>query len=55
MAVKIGFIGCGGIANLHVKKLAKVPKAKMVAFCDVDLQRAKNMAKLVGARTYSNH
>ena len=53
--VNLGFIGCGGIANNHMQKLTKIPKAKMVAFCDVDLQKAKKTAESVGARAYSDY
>ncbi len=43
--VRIGFIGTGGIAGSHLKKLAETPEAKPVAFCDVDIVRAQNAAK----------
>ena len=34
--VKIGVIGCGGIANgKHMPSYAKNPDAKLVAFCDI--------------------
>lgn len=32
--VNIGFIGCGGISHLHVRRLSKVPEAKIAALCD---------------------
>lgn len=32
--VRIGFIGCGGIAQWHVQRLSKVAEAKIVALCD---------------------
>lgn len=48
MAVRIGFIGCGGIANWHMGHLAKIKDAKMVAFCDTDKDRA-----LKAAETYN--
>jgi len=32
--VKVGIIGCGGIANgKHMPSLAKLPNVKMAAFC----------------------
>ena len=55
MNVNLGFIGCGGMTNTHVQKLTKIPEAKMVAFCDIDLQKAKKAAEPVGARAYSNY
>ncbi len=39
--VRIGIIGCGGIANgKHMPSLSKLPNVKMVAFCDIIEQRA---------------
>jgi predicted dehydrogenase len=32
--VRVGFIGCGGIANMHVRNLAEVPEAEIVALTD---------------------
>lgn len=39
--VRIGFIGCGGIAHGHVRNLAAVPEARIVALCDTDPNRIK--------------
>ena len=39
--VRIGIIGCGGIANgKHMPSLKKLPNVEMVAFCDIIEQRA---------------
>jgi len=43
--VRIGFIGTGGIANAHLKRMAEVEAASPVAFCDVDITRAEEKAK----------
>ncbi|MGX7031458.1 Gfo/Idh/MocA family protein [Vagococcus zengguangii] len=41
MSVKVGIIGCGGIANgKHMPSLAKVENVEMVAFCDIIEERA---------------
>ncbi|MBC2367472.1 Gfo/Idh/MocA family oxidoreductase [Listeria booriae] len=41
MTLKIGIIGCGGIANgKHMPSLKSVAEAKMVAFCDIVEERA---------------
>lgn len=43
--LKIGIIGCGGIANgKHMPSLAKQKNAKMVAFCDILPERAEKAA-----------
>ena len=35
MAVKIGFVGTGNIANHHMRTIAQIDRAHMSAFCDV--------------------
>ncbi|MFC4779391.1 Gfo/Idh/MocA family protein [Paenibacillus sp. GCM10023252] len=40
--VRVGIIGCGGIANgKHMPSLATVNDAEMVAFCDLEIGRAE--------------
>ena len=47
--VRIGIIGCGGIANgKHMPSLAKLPNVKMVAFCDIVKEKAEAAAKKFG-------
>ncbi len=57
--VRIGIIGCGGIANgKHMPALAKVPQAEMVAFCDIVIERAEKAAKqfgIPGAKVYEDY
>ena len=55
MAVKIGFIGCGGIANAHMRSLAQIKDARMVAFCDLQKERAEAAAKMYGGEVYTNY
>ena len=39
--LRIGIIGCGGIANgKHMPALKKLPNVEMVAFCDIIEERA---------------
>ncbi len=41
MTLKIGIIGCGGIANgKHMPALKQVKEVEMVAFCDIDKEKA---------------
>ena len=48
--VRIGLIGCGGIANgKHMPALSKLPHVEMVAFCDLIEERAQKAAKEYGA------
>ncbi len=47
--VKIGIIGCGGIANgKHMPALSRIPNAKMVAFCDIIPERAEKACAKYG-------
>jgi len=43
--LRIGFLGCGGIASAHAKTLAQLPQARMVAFCDIQRERAERFSR----------
>ena len=57
--LKIGIIGCGGIANgKHMPTLAKMKDVEMVAFCDIVRERAEAAAKKYGtpdAKVYTDY
>ena len=57
--VRIGIIGCGGIANgKHMPSLKKVAEAKMVAFCDIIEEKAIKAAREYGepdAKVYTDY
>ena len=57
--VKIGIIGCGGIAkNKHMPALSKLPNVRMVAFCDIIPERAEMAKQKFGtedAKTYVDY
>ncbi len=57
--VRIGIIGCGGIANgKHMPALSKLPEVQMVAFCDLVPERAEKAAKEYGtedAKVYTDY
>ncbi|MBC1489010.1 Gfo/Idh/MocA family oxidoreductase [Listeria sp. FSL L7-1485] len=59
MSLKVGIIGCGGIANgKHMPSLLKAEKAEMVAFCDIVLEKAEAAAEVFGgtnASVYTNY
>ncbi len=49
--IKVGIIGCGGIANgKHMPAVAKMEEVEMVAFCDITEERAEKAAKEFGAK-----
>lgn len=50
--VRVGFIGCGGIANgKHFPGMAQQEGVDMCAFCDLILERAEKAAKSTAPRT----
>ena len=57
--VRVGIIGCGGIANgKHLPGLKSVPEVEMVAFCDIIVERAEKACKDYGtadAKFYENY
>ena len=49
MVLKVGIIGCGGIANgKHLPALSQVKEIEMVAFCDLVVERAEEASKQYG-------
>ena len=55
MKVKVGFIGCGGIAQVHADRLAKMEGVELAAFSDVAAERAKAFAEKYGGRAYADY
>lgn len=56
--VRIGIIGCGGIANgKHMPSLRKLANVEMVAFCDIIEERAAKAAAEYGthAKVYTDY
>ena len=57
--VRIGIIGCGGIANAkHMPSLKTIKNVEMVAFCDIIVERAEKAAKdfgIPGAKVYEDY
>ena len=50
--IRIGIIGCGGIANgKHMPSLKKVKDCEMVAFCDIVVERAEKAASQLATPT----
>lgn len=52
--LKVGFIGCGGIASAHAERLAKFENVKLVSFSDVVVENAKNFARKYNGNAYSD-
>lgn len=46
MKVKVGMIGCGGIAAMHANGYLNIPdEAELTACCDIDAEKAERFAK----------
>lgn len=52
--VRIGFVGTGGIAGAHLRRLAEIPEAEIAALCDIDEARVKQAAAPFGAAVYTD-
>ena len=57
--LRIGIIGCGGIANgKHMPSIKAIDRCDMVAFCDLQIERAEKAAKEYGtpdAKVYTDY
>jgi predicted dehydrogenase len=51
-AVRVGFLGCGRIADLHALGYLDHPSAEIVAVCDTDEALARRRAEQWGARRW---
>lgn len=48
--LRVGIVGCGGIANgKHLPSLSKQKEVELVAFCDIIIERAERAAKEYGS------
>jgi predicted dehydrogenase len=55
MTVRVGFVGCGGIAAAHMSALEKIADAQVVACMDVDEEKAvRAAARFPGAASYTD-
>jgi len=52
--VKVGFIGVGGIASLHLKNMKKHEQVEIVAVCDIVQENALRVGQEYGATSYTN-
>ena len=54
--MKVGIIGCGGIAPLHLTAYKKLKNVEVVGLCDLNIERAKTMAaRFKVEKTFSNY
>jgi myo-inositol 2-dehydrogenase/D-chiro-inositol 1-dehydrogenase len=55
MALKVGFIGVGGIAQAHMPNVQVHKDTRITAVCDVNEARAKEVAQKLGAKAYTSY
>ena len=54
-SLRIALVGCGAIAEYHLKALkSDVPRAKVTACVDSDIEKAKTYGELTGGRVFSS-
>ena len=54
--MKVGIIGCGGIAPVHIQVYRRLKDVEVVGLCDLNLERAKNLAaKFQVEKTFENY
>ncbi len=54
MAIKVGFVGCGGIAQVHFGILERIEDVRIIAVSDVNRERAEAAAKRFDANVHLN-
>ena len=55
MAIKVGFVGTGGIAGTHLDTLCKIENVMITALCDIAFERAQEKAAKYGGKAYSDY
>jgi len=53
--LRVGLIGCGGMGASLAKSCDKLPTASVVAVCDLDLDRAQSVGKVLDARVFTDY
>ncbi|MEW6356069.1 MAG: Gfo/Idh/MocA family oxidoreductase [Planctomycetota bacterium] len=55
MAVRVGFIGTGGISKMHRRNLTQLPDVEIVALCDVVEEKVQQAAQEHNAKAYTDY
>lgn len=45
---QVAIVGCGGISKMHLKGIEESSKCQLVSICDIDVELAKEKAKMYG-------
>ncbi|MCR2823466.1 Gfo/Idh/MocA family protein [Lederbergia panacisoli] len=52
--VKVGFVGVGGIASVHLKNVSENENAEIVAVCDINEENAEKQGEAYNASVYTD-
>lgn len=52
--IKVGFVGVGGIASLHLKNISENEHAHVTAVCDIVEEQARQNGVKYGANAYTD-
>jgi myo-inositol 2-dehydrogenase/D-chiro-inositol 1-dehydrogenase len=55
MAVKVGFVGTGGMAGAHLNTLKTFEDVELVAMCDISEEKAKARANEFGGKAFTDY
>ena len=53
--INVGIIGCGRIAGHHCEAIKKISGIKTLAVCDLEIQKAEDLASKYKAKAYQNY
>lgn len=53
--LKVGLIGTGGIARMHLPAISKIKGVQIAALCDLQEERVKEAASTYGGKTYTDY
>ncbi|NRF95728.1 Gfo/Idh/MocA family oxidoreductase [Paenibacillus frigoriresistens] len=54
MKIRVGFVGVGGIADVHLSNLSKNAQVELVALCDIAEEIVRGKAAQYGAKAYTD-
>ena len=55
MTLKFALVGCGRIVKKHIEALLNIPKAELVAVCDIIPEKAEKAASIAGVPWYTSY
>ena len=51
--IRFGILGCGTIGDVHARAISALDRAELIAFCDVNEERAAEYANKYGVKAYT--